>query len=57
MRLNADPYAFDQAAGQAASELMQWSIRKMEDNRPIGYEPLVNWDLIGKIQAAANGSE
>lgn len=46
MRLAADPYAFDPDGGQAASELMQWSLRKMEDNRPIGYVEHVNWDLL-----------
>jgi hypothetical protein len=44
MRLLDDPYAFDQAAGQAASELMQWSLRQIEHSRPIGYEAFVNFD-------------
>jgi hypothetical protein len=46
MRLLADPYAFDQTAGQAASELIQWSIRQMEQSRAIGYVEHVNWGLI-----------
>jgi phage terminase large subunit len=33
MRLGADPWAFDQAAGQSASELMQWSLRQIEHSR------------------------
>jgi hypothetical protein len=46
MRLAADPYAFDQAGGQAASELMQWSLRQMERSRyPFAAEH-VNWDLL-----------
>lgn len=44
MRLVADPWAFDKAAGQAASELMQWSLRQIEHSRPIGYEAFVNFD-------------
>src|SRR5260370_30100638 len=43
MRLSSDPYAFDPAAGQAASELMQWSLRQMEHSRAIGYEPHVDF--------------
>lgn len=46
MRLSSDPYAFDQAAGQAASELMQWSLRQMERSQPIGYEPHIDWNNI-----------
>jgi len=33
MRLAADPCAFDQVAGQAVSELMQWSLQQMERSR------------------------
>jgi hypothetical protein len=43
LRLASDPYAFDQAAGQSMSELMQWSPRQMERSRAIGYEPHVDF--------------
>ena len=44
MRLNADPYAFNPEAAKAASETMQWALRRIERSRPIGYEPCVNWN-------------
>jgi hypothetical protein len=46
MRLAADAYAFDQAGGQAASELMQWSLRQMERSRSPFAAEHVNWDLL-----------
>jgi hypothetical protein len=44
MRLITAPYAFDPAGGQAAAELMQWSLRQIECSQPIGYEPFANFD-------------
>jgi hypothetical protein len=46
MRLAADPYAFDQAGGQAASELMQWSLRQMERTRCPFITEYINWDML-----------
>jgi phage terminase large subunit len=46
MRLSSDPYAFDQAGGQAAAELLQWCNRQMERSQPVGYEPFVDWNLV-----------
>jgi hypothetical protein len=46
MRLQADPYAFDESGRQANSEMMQMALRKMERSRPIGYEPFVDWNNV-----------
>jgi hypothetical protein len=46
MRLSPDPYAFDPAGRQAMHEMMQQTLRQMEQSQPIGYVEHVNWDLL-----------
>jgi hypothetical protein len=45
MRLEADRFAFDPIGKQQMSAMMEQSLRLMERQRPVGYEPYVNWNL------------